>query len=80
MQFLEMDGIKFNDGVTHGFMYLMALEGAVIFELSDSLKEDTIKMLSGMRQMLRREDMPPAADNRNKCFDCEYRNYCGDVF
>jgi CRISPR-associated exonuclease Cas4 len=66
--------------VKYGFVYLIPQENAVIFEISDSLKEKTLKMLSDIRWMLKHEEMPPAATNRNKCLDCEYRNYCGDVF
>jgi CRISPR-associated exonuclease Cas4 len=66
--------------VNHGFVYLIPLEDAVIFEMSDSMKEATKKMLSDIRQMLRQKEMPPVADNRSKCYDCEYKNYCGDVF
>ncbi|MEW6215525.1 MAG: CRISPR-associated protein Cas4 [Nitrospirota bacterium] len=66
--------------VRHGFVYLIPLEDTVIFELSDLLKDETVKMLSDIRQMLKQEKMPPPAENRNKCFDCEYKNYCGDVF
>ncbi len=66
--------------VSHGFVYLIPLEDAVIFEMNDSMKEETKKMLSDIRQMLIQKEMPAAADNRGKCYDCEYRNYCGDVF
>lgn len=66
--------------VNYGFVYLIPLEDAVIFELNDPMKEETKRMLFEIRQMLRQKEMPAAADNRNKCFDCEYKNYCGDIF
>jgi CRISPR-associated exonuclease Cas4 len=66
--------------VNHGFVYLIPLEDAVIYEMSNSMKEETKKMLADIRQMLRQKEMPAAADNRSKCYDCEYKNYCGDVF
>ncbi len=66
--------------VNHGFVYLIPLEDAVIIELTDLLKEETEKLLFDIRCMLKTGELPHAVGNRNKCFDCEYRNYCGDVF
>lgn len=66
--------------VSHGFVYLIPSDDAVIFELNEALKNDIIVKLSEIREMLRREEMPGPTDNRNKCYDCEYRNYCRDVF
>lgn len=66
--------------VNHGFVYLIPLEDAIIFELNDSMKEETKGMLFEIRKMLRQKEMPPIVDNRSKCYDCEYKNYCGDVF
>ncbi|MBI5409869.1 MAG: CRISPR-associated protein Cas4 [Nitrospirae bacterium] len=66
--------------VTKGFVYLIPKDDAVIFELSDPLKQDAVKMINDIREMIGTERMPPVVENRNKCYDCEYRNYCGDVF
>ena len=33
-----------------------------------------------IRRMIEREQMPPPTPVRNRCTDCEYRNYCGDIF
>ncbi|MGB9714976.1 MAG: CRISPR-associated protein Cas4 [Thermodesulfovibrionales bacterium] len=66
--------------VSHGFVYLIPLEDAVIFELNNLLKEETMRLLSNIRLMIKKKKMPEPVANRNKCFDCEYRNYCRDVF
>lgn len=63
-----------------GFVYLIPSDEAVAFELHGSLKDDIMAMLAEMRLMIAEESMPPPADNRNKCVDCEYRNFCRDVF
>lgn len=70
----------YNKKVNQGFVYLIPLEDVVIFEFTDLLKEETKKLLSDIRLMIRNKKMPEPATNRNKCYDCEYRNYCGDVF
>lgn len=67
-------------GVVHrGFIYLIPAKDAVVFELSEALKEDTRRKIEEIEEMIRREAMPPPA-SRNKCYDCEYLNFCGDVF
>lgn len=66
--------------VRKGFVYLIPQEEAVEFEITDALKYDTGVMLNAIRDMISSERMPGVVDNRNKCYDCEYRNYCGDVF
>ncbi|MDW8367371.1 MAG: hypothetical protein RMK49_16140 [Abditibacteriales bacterium] len=36
--------------------------------------------LQEMRAMLHAERMPPAAAQRSKCVDCEFRRFCADVW
>jgi CRISPR-associated exonuclease Cas4 len=76
---LILDDI-YGTAVEKGFVYLIPKDEAVVFELDSSLKRETIKMLGDIRDMIRMDKMPDIVGNRNKCFDCEYRNYCGDVF
>lgn len=66
--------------VKKGFVYLIPQEDAVAFDLDYSLKIETLKMLDEIRNMIIMDKMPPVVENRNKCDDCEYRNFCGDVF
>lgn len=66
--------------VKAGFVYLIPRDDAVVFELNGFLKRETISMLSEIRDMIRLDKMPGVVENRNKCHDCEYKNYCGDVF
>lgn len=66
--------------VKRGFVYLIPRNDAVVFDLNDQLKRETLKMLDDIRDMIRMDKIPAVVENRNKCYDCEYRNYCGDVF
>jgi CRISPR-associated exonuclease Cas4 len=70
----------FERPVTRGFVYLIPVSDAVVFDLTNDLKDQTKTMLSEIRRMVEREEMPPATPVRNRCADCEYRNFCGDVF
>lgn len=66
--------------VKKGFVYLIPQEGAVAYDLDYSLKAETLKILDEIRNMIIMDRIPNVVENRNKCYDCEYRNYCGDTF
>jgi CRISPR-associated exonuclease Cas4 len=70
----------FQQVVTKGFVYLIPFSDAVVFDLTRDLKDQTRTMLSEIRRMIEVEEMPPATPVRNRCTDCEYRNFCGDIF
>jgi CRISPR-associated exonuclease Cas4 len=66
--------------VEKGFVYLIPQKDAIIYELDRSLKEECIKTLREIRLMIFYEKFPDAPLQRVKCADCEYRNYCRDVW
>ena len=71
---------NFQQPVTKGFVYLIPKSDAIVFDLTAELKEQTRTMLGEIRRMIEKEEMPPPTPVRNRCTDCEYRNFCGDVF
>jgi CRISPR-associated exonuclease Cas4 len=70
----------FQQPVTKGFVYLIPVSDAVVFDLTRDLKDQTRTMLEEIRRMIEAEEMPPPTPVRNRCADCEYRNFCGDIF
>jgi CRISPR-associated exonuclease Cas4 len=66
--------------VTKGFVYLIPQNDAVVFDLTPERKQEVGEMIGEIRQMIEMEQVPPPTPVRNRCVDCEYRNYCGDVF
>lgn len=66
--------------VKHGFIYLIPQETVVVMDLTPERKEETLRMLDTMRELIRREQMPDPTAVRERCVECEYRNYCGDIF
>jgi len=66
--------------VTKGFVYLIPTNDAVVFDLTPERKKETRGVISEIRQMIEGEQMPAPTPVRNRCTDCEYRNYCGDIF
>ncbi len=71
---------KFKEKVSKGFVYLIPKNDVIIFNLSDGFKEGIIKMLEEMKVIIKKEHMPPPTNYRNRCKECEFRNYCNDVF
>ena len=63
-----------------GFIYLIPQETVVVMDLTPERKEETLRMLDRMRGLIRREQMPDPTTVRERCTECEYRNYCGDTF
>jgi len=66
--------------VSRGFIYLIPGNRAEPVELTDDLKSETLCSLDVIRDMILSQRMPNATDVQARCTDCEYRNYCGDVF
>jgi CRISPR-associated exonuclease Cas4 len=70
----------YNCLVEKGFIYLIPQEDAVIFDLTIDLKNSAKALLFEIRNMISSQQIPLATASKNKCFDCEYRNFCGDIF
>jgi CRISPR-associated exonuclease Cas4 len=70
----------FEREVTHGVIYLIPREEAVEFALTPEQKEETRRLLEAMRDMISAERMPDPTPVRARCAECEYRNYCSDIF
>jgi CRISPR/Cas system-associated exonuclease Cas4 (RecB family) len=58
----------------------MPQKDAVVFPLTDELKQTCLKMVEEIRGMIRNENFPPTPSIRAKCTDCEYQNYCRDIW
>lgn len=71
---------KFGVNVNHGFIYLIPKNDVTVFSLTEKLKNDILNTLEEIRSMINKEQIPQTTPFRNKCQDCEFKNYCGDVF
>lgn len=70
----------FQTRVETGFVYLLPIQEVVAVSLPDGLKQEALSRLTTMRTMIDEQLLPPATEVRSRCEDCEFRNYCGDVF
>lgn len=66
--------------VERGFIYLIPEQDAEEVPITDGLKQEVQDALQAIRAMISDERLPPPTPHRARCAECEYRNYCGDVF
>lgn len=66
--------------VETAFVYLAPIQHVVAVALTEQLKKQTLDRLAEIRAMIRDGILPPATPVRGRCNDCEFRNYCGDIF
>ena len=70
----------YGGSVPQGFIYLIPGDRVEPVALTDQLRADTLNALDWIREMVRLQSVPEPTEIRARCTDCEYRNYCGDVF
>ncbi len=66
--------------VETAFIYLAPVGELVAIKITEELKEEVTNRLIRMREMIREELLPSPTPVRARCADCEFRNYCGDIF
>ena len=62
------------------FIYLVPIGELVAIKITKELKDEVSDRLSSMREMIFDEILPPPTQVRARCAECEFRNYCGDIF
>jgi len=63
-----------------GFIYRVPRDDVVIVEMTAALRAQTRESIAEIHDMIAAERTPAATEQRGRCVDCEYRNYCGDIF
>jgi CRISPR-associated exonuclease Cas4 len=71
---------RFGKPVPAGFIYQMTDDVVFRFGMCEPLLSEARAALSSLQSMIEKEIFPPATPIRARCTDCEYRNFCGDVF
>jgi CRISPR-associated exonuclease Cas4 len=71
---------NFNSPVETGFVYLAPIQQVVAISMTEQLKNQAREIMGKVRSVIRDGIMPDATQSRARCEDCEFRNYCGDIF
>ena len=66
--------------VEKGFLYRIP-DGRVFgVDITEELREKAVRAVGAIREMAEREWCPEPTAVRQRCVECEYANYCGDVW
>ncbi len=66
--------------VQKGFVYLIPQQDAVIYEMTRKLKDECLVTIEEIKTMIVKEIFPDPPSQRAKCADCEFKNYCRDIW
>ncbi len=70
----------FSKPAKRAFIYLIQQKDAVVFDLTQILREDCLQKLHKIKEMIVEERFPDPPSHQSKCLDCEYQNYCRDIW
>lgn len=65
--------------VETGALYLIPTKTVVNVPITTRLRNDAIRQLLEIRQMVTAQRTPPPTAHRNRCVNCEFRRFCNDV-
>jgi CRISPR-associated exonuclease Cas4 len=71
---------SFHRSVSRGFIFLVPREEIVSIELTADRKTAVRETLAQIRRSIELQVTPNPTDVRARCDECEYRNYCSDIF
>lgn len=70
---------QYQTTVRNGLIHLIPAKKTIEVDLTTRKREKIKDIIAGINSIVASEQMPQATQDRGKCTDCEYRNYCGDV-
>ncbi len=70
----------FSKPVPAGFIFIITEDVTFRFTMTEALRSEARSALASMRDMIEREAFPEPTALRGRCADCEYRNFCADIF
>jgi CRISPR-associated exonuclease Cas4 len=62
------------------FLYRIPDSAVIPVEITAEMKDLVVSSLADIRSMVGREAFPEATRVRGRCVECEYANYCGDIW
>lgn len=66
--------------VDRAFLYRIPDERVFVLPIEEAGRERVVSAVEGIRDMIKEQLLPPPTLARGKCLDCEFANYCGDVW
>jgi CRISPR-associated exonuclease Cas4 len=66
--------------VPAGFIFIITDDVTFRFVMTEQLRSEARAALASMHDIIQREAFPEPTQVRGRCVDCEYRNFCADIF
>lgn len=70
----------YGQAVTTGFIYRIPEGRPEVVAIEDGLKRRVWEMVAEIDAMVQAERMPLPTPHRGRCQDCEFQNYCADIW
>ena len=71
---------NYHTEVSQGFIYTIPRDNIYACPITAEWKDKVLDILQKIRIMINRQQMPGRCAQRAKCTDCEFRNFCADIF
>lgn len=65
--------------VEAGALYLIPTKRVLNVPITTRLRNDAIRRLLAIREMVVAQRIPPPTPQRSRCLNCEFRRFCNDV-
>ena len=69
----------YNRPVRYGFIYQIPTNTIHELEITPNMRWHVKEIMADIRRMVETQYMPGPAFQKQRCVDCEYRKFCGDV-
>ncbi len=66
--------------VPAAFVYFVPSRALEEVRIDQNLRDRALRALGDLHVMIAKQSMPGPTDVRARCVDCEYRNYCADIW
>jgi CRISPR-associated exonuclease Cas4 len=70
----------FSKPVPVGFIFVITDDVTFRFAMTEQLRSEVHAALASMHDTIEQEAFPEPTQVRGRCSDCEYRNFCADIF
>ena len=63
-----------------GFIYRIPDSRLFVISMGKTERDEVLAAVSNIRSMCTTQELPDATGVRGRCVECEYQNYCADIW
>ena len=72
--------VAYGAPATVAFLYRIPDNRVFAVEITQELRAAVVRAVAEIRQLAEMQWCPPATPVRKRCVECEYANFCGDIW